>query len=88
MGLSRPAYWSGYPFPSPGDFPNPGVKPRSPALQADSFPSEPPRKPSNCYMKMCILDNELINTKIEKIKGDHIIMLIIIETRKKKKTKH
>ena len=32
-------YWSGLPFPSPGDLPNPGIKPRSPALQADSFPS-------------------------------------------------
>ena len=35
--------WSGLPFPSPGDLPNPGIKPGSPALQADSLPSEPPR---------------------------------------------
>ena len=35
MELSRQAYWSGLPFPSPGDLPNPGIKPRSPALQAD-----------------------------------------------------
>ena len=33
--------WSGFPFPSPGDFPNPGIKPPSPALKADSSPSEP-----------------------------------------------
>ena len=42
MEFSRPEYWSGYPFPSPGDLPNPGVEPRSPALQADSLPAEPP----------------------------------------------
>ena len=39
-------YWSGLPFPSPGDFPNPGIKPRSPALQADALTSEPPGKPN------------------------------------------
>ena len=41
MEFSRPEYWSGYPFPSPGDLPNPGIKPVSPALQADSLPAEP-----------------------------------------------
>ena len=39
----RQEYWSGFPCPPPGDLPNPGIKPRSPALQADSLPSEPPR---------------------------------------------
>ena len=39
MGFSRPEYWSVQPSPSPGDFPNPGIKPRSPSLQADSFTS-------------------------------------------------
>ena len=39
MGLSRQEYWSGVPFPSPGDLPNPGIEPRSPALQADSLPT-------------------------------------------------
>ena len=39
MGLSRQEYWSGLPFPSPGDLPNPGIKPRSPALQADALTS-------------------------------------------------
>ena len=42
MGFSRQEYWSGLPFPSPGDLPNPGVAPWSPALQADSLLSEPP----------------------------------------------
>ena len=50
MGFSRQEYWSGLPFPSPGDIPDPGIKPVSPALQADSLPSEPPGKPMrvNC----------------------------------------
>ena len=38
MGFSMQGYWSGLPFPSPGDLPNQGIKPRSPALQADSSP--------------------------------------------------
>ena len=42
MGFSRQEHWSGLPFPSPGDLPNPGNEPRSPALQADSLPAEPP----------------------------------------------
>ena len=46
MGFSRQEYWSGLPFPSPGDLPDLGIEPRSPALQADSFPSEPPGKPT------------------------------------------
>ena len=44
VGFSRQEYWSGLPFPSPGDLLNPGIKPRSPALQADALPSEPPGK--------------------------------------------
>ena len=42
MGFSRQEYWSGLPFPSPGDLPDPGIKPGSPALQADALLSEPP----------------------------------------------
>ena len=45
MGFSRQEYWSGLPFPSPGDLPDPGIEPKSPALQADALPSEPPGKP-------------------------------------------
>ena len=45
MGFSRQEYWSGLPFAPPGDLPNPGIKPMSPALQADSLPTEPPGKP-------------------------------------------
>ena len=46
MGFSRQECWSGLPFPSPGDLPNPGIEPGSPALHADALPSEPPGKPS------------------------------------------
>ena len=42
MGFSRQEYWSGLPFPSSGDLPDPGIEPRSPSLQADALTSEPP----------------------------------------------
>ena len=45
MEFSRLEYWSGQPFPLPGDLPNPGIEPRSPALQVDSLPAEPQGKP-------------------------------------------
>ena len=45
MEFSRQEYWSGLPFPSPGDLPNPGIEPWSLAMQADALPSEPPGKP-------------------------------------------
>ena len=44
MKFSRQEYWSGLPFPSPEDLPDPGIEPRSPALKADALPSEPPGK--------------------------------------------
>ena len=47
VGFSRQEYWSGLPFPSPGDLPNPETEPRSPALWADALSSEPPGNPSN-----------------------------------------
>ena len=47
MEFSRPEYWSGSPFPSPGYLPNPAIEPRSPALQAYSLPAEPQGKPKN-----------------------------------------
>ena len=52
--FSRQGYWSGLPFPSPGDLPDPGIEPGSPALQADSLPTELQGKP-NCGL------NELEN---------------------------
>ena len=49
MGFSRQEYWSGLPFPSPGDLPNPGIELGSPAFQADALTSEPPGKPLYIY---------------------------------------
>ena len=45
MGFPRQEYWSGLPFPSPGDLPNPEMKPASPALAGGFFTTEPPGKP-------------------------------------------
>ena len=47
MGFSRQEYWSAFPFPSPEDLPDPGIKPGSPALKADTLPSKPPR--THCF---------------------------------------
>ena len=47
MEFSRQEHWSGLPFPSPGDLPDPWIKPGSPTLQADALPSEPPGKPTH-----------------------------------------
>jgi len=44
MGFSRQEYWSGLPFPSPGDLPYSGIEPGSPTLEADALTSEPPQK--------------------------------------------
>ena len=56
MGFSRQEYWSGLPFPSPGDLPHPGIKPGSPSLQADALPSEPPgnKKQSELSGYLCM----------------------------------
>ena len=58
MGFSRQEYWSGLPFPPPGDPPHPGIEPRSPILQADSLPSEPPRKPFYSYSYVNVYTTE------------------------------
>ena len=55
MGFPRQEYWSGLPFPSPGDLPHPGIEPGSPALQVDSLPSEPPGKPCVCVC-VCVYE--------------------------------
>ena len=55
LEFSRQEYWHGLPFPSPGDLPNPGIEPRSPALQADSLPSE------------CTAHHEVIKRKVFEI---------------------
>ena len=68
MGFSRQEYWSGLPFPSPADLPDPGIKPSSPALQADALSSEPPGnsltpEPNNPSKKAELMEwqEELLN---------------------------
>ena len=56
-GFSRPEYWSGLPFPSPGDLPDLGIEPRSPALQADSLPSELQGSPTEKNSELKEKDN-------------------------------
>ena len=58
MGFSRQEYWSGLPFPSPGDLPDPGIKPKSPILQADALTSEPPGM-VNTEIKLIIFRNSI-----------------------------
>ena len=58
MDFSRQEYWSGWPFPSPGDLPNPRIEPRSPTLQADSLLSKPPRKP---YKILALFNITILN---------------------------
>ena len=56
MEFSRQEYWHGLPVPSPGDLPNQGTEPRSPALQADSLPSEPPCR-QDSHPKIAVVGN-------------------------------
>ena len=58
VGFSRQEYWSGLPFPSPGDLPDPGIEPRSPTLEADALTSEPPGKLDTLDSEYLELDKE------------------------------
>ena len=60
MGFSRQEYWSGLPFPSPGDLPNPGIEPGSPALQADSLLTEQQGLSFGSFWQFFFLDLKLI----------------------------
>ena len=55
MGFSRQEYWSGLPFSSPGDLPNPGIEPGIPALEADALTSEPPGKLGTSQMSYFLI---------------------------------
>ena len=62
MGFPRQEYWSRLPFPSPGDLPDSGIEPGSPALQADALTSEPPGKPKDVVH---IYDGILLSNKMK-----------------------
>ena len=61
MGFSRPEYWSGLPFPSPGDLPNTGIEASSPALAGRFFTTEPPEKP---LYKITVNINHIMYAKL------------------------
>ena len=68
MGFSRQECWSGLPFPSAGDLPHPGIEPRSPALQADSLPSELPGKPLRAMRSiLCLKEGKVNESKSTKL---------------------
>ena len=80
MGFSRQKYWNGLPFPSPADLPDPGIKPRSLALQADALTSEPPGKPDqyihfHCIQKKILLS--LFSKPFLQFKREDVFSLII-----------
>ena len=77
MGFSAQEYWNGLPFPSPGDLPNPGIEPGSRALQADSLPSEPPRKQSMATLHEIILSESLLPTAVSHFKSLCHILIIL-----------
>ena len=64
-GILQEEYWSGLPCPPPGDLPNPGIEPRTPALQVDSLPSEPPGKPKNSGVSsLSLLQGSFLTQKL------------------------
>ena len=76
MGFARQEYWSGSPFPSPGDLPHPGIKPGSPALLVESLPTEPPAKPYRMDMLSndvlwCTLPNATFSDTMMEVETNH-----------------
>ena len=68
MEFSRPDYLSGSPFPSPGDLPNPGMEPTSPALKADSLPAEPQGKPKHIGVgSLSLLQGILLTQELNRV---------------------
>ena len=69
MGFSRQEYWSGLPFPSPGDLPDPGIEPGSPALEADALTSEPPGKPKVMLKILQARLQQYVNCKVPDVQA-------------------
>ena len=80
MGFSRQESWSGLPFPSPGDLPDPGIEPRSPALRADALPSGPPGKPCGKLQPKNNFHQRSKKTQKQReiVKGDLIIIINVV----------
>ena len=77
MGFSRQEYWSGLPFPSPGDLPNPGIEPGSPALQTDDLPSEPlANEVLTCAAAWWNLESIMLSERSQTGKAIYCVMLI------------
>ena len=77
--FSRLEYWSGQPFPSPGNLPNPGIEPRSPAMQADSLPSEPFHVKNMMWNKLtcyCLWANDEFSQCNLTTRGQSAILLV------------
>ena len=74
-------YWSGLPFSSPGDLPKPGIEPGSRALQADSLPSEPPRKPVHVYKSTKNEGTVVKDIFVMMVLDSHLF--VVLETHKK-----
>ena len=79
MGFSRQEYWSGLPFPSPGDLPDPGIEPKSPTLEADSLTSEPPGKKHVLKCSSISLASPFIfNKTFQRISGETVKILSLL----------
>ena len=80
MGFLRQEYWSGLPFPSPGDLPSPGIKPVSPALAGGFFITEPSRKPTKDISKRSILgyNSDLPTLALDKTHSTQLPLVFLL----------
>ena len=74
IGFSQQEYWSGLPCPPPGDLPNPGIEPTSPALQVASLPAEPQGKPG-CYTFLKILLKKNKNKQVKVMAASNSLLV-------------
>ena len=77
MGFSGQEYWSGLPFPSPGDLPDPGIEPGSPTLEADALTSEPPIIPIVWIRKLkCVRSLTQVLSKVLQLERGRVSLLV------------
>ena len=77
MGFTRQEYWSGLPWPSPGDLPDPGIEPGSSALQPDTLPSEPPGKPWETY-RLLFIYNRTLKIRLQQSGLSWVLCILLI----------